>query len=104
MTPVRLHEQMAKMGAERLGNVKIYDTRRTRQDNDEDVGRKKIIVTSLYENGLINHPLGKRKEWNKLQKKQAAEELKLQQAIKFQQQAAEEMKTQAAEQSKVQTN
>jgi hypothetical protein len=77
MTPVRLHEQMAKMGTEKLSNVKIYDTRRTRQDNDEDVGRKKVIVTSLYENGLISHPLGKRKEWIKLQKKQAAEVLEL---------------------------
>ncbi|OQD84865.1 hypothetical protein PENANT_c011G11145 [Penicillium antarcticum] len=81
MTPTRLHEQLAKIGTESLGNVKIYDSRRTRQDSDEDVGRKKVIVTSLYENGLISHPLGKRKEWIKMQKKQekeAAKQAKLQ--------------------------
>ncbi|KAJ5747219.1 uncharacterized protein N7511_008915 [Penicillium nucicola] len=76
MTPVRLHEQLAAAGTESLSNVKIYDSRRTRHDNDEDVGRKKLIIASLYEDGLITHPLGKRREWIRMQKKQEIKALK----------------------------
>ncbi|CAG7969803.1 unnamed protein product [Penicillium salamii] len=55
--PVILHEVMNNNGAADLPNVKITDVRRTRHDNDEDLGRKKAIVTALYTNGLIKKAL-----------------------------------------------
>jgi hypothetical protein len=60
LNPVTLHEIMDKNGAAELPNIKITDVRQTRHHNDEDFGRKKLIVSALYKNGLINKPLGKR--------------------------------------------
>ncbi|CAG7921041.1 unnamed protein product [Penicillium olsonii] len=59
--PVILREVMNKMGVNELPNVKISDVRRTRHDNDEDLGRKKAIVSALYTNGLIEKALKPRK-------------------------------------------
>ncbi|KAJ5561208.1 hypothetical protein N7535_009405 [Penicillium sp. DV-2018c] len=60
LNPVTLHEIMDKNGIAELPNVKIADVRQTRFHKDEDFGRKKLIVSTLYENGLINKPLGKK--------------------------------------------
>jgi hypothetical protein len=60
LNPVLLHEKMDKNGAAQLSNVKIFDVRQTRHDNDEDLGRKKAIVTALYTNGLITKALRKK--------------------------------------------
>ncbi|OQE44640.1 hypothetical protein PENCOP_c002G02966 [Penicillium coprophilum] len=61
LTPVILHELMDKNGIAKLPNVKIADVRQTRHDNDEDLGRKKAIVSALYKGGLISKPLGQKK-------------------------------------------
>lgn len=61
LTPVTLHELMVKNGAGELPNIKILDVRQTRHDNDEDLGRKKTIVSALYEQGLITKPLGQKR-------------------------------------------
>ncbi|KAF3028270.1 hypothetical protein E8E15_010652 [Penicillium rubens] len=64
LTPVLLHKIMDKNGATELSNVKILDVRQTRRDNDEDLGRKKAIVSALYKDGLITKSLGqKRPPW-----------------------------------------
>ncbi|KAL2700603.1 hypothetical protein AAEP93_007422 [Penicillium crustosum] len=60
LTPVLLHKLMDKNGAAELSNVKILDVRQTRHDNDEDLGRKKAIVSTLYKNGLITKSLGQK--------------------------------------------
>lgn len=60
LNPVILHDKMDKNGIAQLSNVKIFDVRQTRHDNDEDLGRKKAIVTALYTNGLIERPLKKK--------------------------------------------
>jgi hypothetical protein len=60
LTPVLLHKLMDKNGAAELSNVKILDVRQTRHDNDEDLGRKKVIVSTLYKNGLITRSLGQK--------------------------------------------
>ncbi|KAJ5120428.1 uncharacterized protein N7515_009816 [Penicillium bovifimosum] len=60
LNPVTLHEIMDKNGAAELPNVKIADVRQTRHHIDEDFGRKKLIVSTLYQNGLINKPLGQK--------------------------------------------
>lgn len=41
-----------------LANVKVSDFRQTSLDNDESLGRKKAIVTALFESGLVEQPLG----------------------------------------------
>ncbi|KAJ5782774.1 hypothetical protein N7457_004548 [Penicillium paradoxum] len=61
LTPVLLHELMDKNGTAALPNVKISDVRQTRHHNDEDLGRKKAIVTALFENGLITKSLGQKR-------------------------------------------
>ncbi|CRL26072.1 unnamed protein product [Penicillium camemberti] len=60
LTPVLLHKLMDKNGANELSNVKILDVRQTRHDNDEDLGRKKVVVSTLYKNGLITKSLGQK--------------------------------------------
>lgn len=60
LTPVLLHKLMDKNGAAELSNVKILDVRQTRHDNDEDLGRKKVVVSTLYKNGLITKSLGQK--------------------------------------------
>ncbi|CAI7593896.1 unnamed protein product [Penicillium glandicola] len=60
LTPTLLHEIMDKNGAAELPNVKILDARQTRHDNDEDLGRKKAIVSGLYKSGLITKSLGQK--------------------------------------------
>ncbi|KAJ5497025.1 hypothetical protein N7463_009012 [Penicillium fimorum] len=73
LTPVILHELMDKNGAAKLSNVKISDVRQTRHDNDEDLGRKKVIVSALYKGGLISKPLGQKKlpPWKQAKKTEA---------------------------------
>ncbi|KAJ5952452.1 uncharacterized protein N7479_010865 [Penicillium vulpinum] len=70
LTPVLLHEIMDKNGASELSNVKILDVRQTRHDNDEDLGRKKAIVSTLYKNGLITKSLGQKHQppWKQAKK------------------------------------
>ncbi|KAJ6184327.1 hypothetical protein N7519_005628 [Penicillium mononematosum] len=60
LTPVLLHKIMDNNGATELPNVKIVDVRQTRHDNDEDLGRKKAIVSALYKDGLITKSLGQK--------------------------------------------
>ncbi|CAG8903950.1 unnamed protein product [Penicillium egyptiacum] len=70
LTPVLLHEIMDKNGAAELSNVKILDVRQTRHDNDEDLGRKKAIVSALYKDGLITKSLGQKQlpPWKQVKK------------------------------------
>ena len=73
LTPVLLHQLMDKNGAAGLSNVKILDVRQTRLDHDEDLGRKKAIVSTLYKNGLINKSLGQKQlpYWKQAKKAEA---------------------------------
>ncbi|KAJ5943177.1 hypothetical protein N7516_003345 [Penicillium verrucosum] len=70
LTPVLLHKIMDKNGASKLSNVKILDVRQTRHDNDEDLGRKKVVVSALYKNGLITKSLGQKHQppWKQAKK------------------------------------
>ncbi|OQE33057.1 hypothetical protein PENFLA_c001G08558 [Penicillium flavigenum] len=69
LTPVLLHKIMDKNGATELSNVKILDVRQSRHDNDEDLGRKKAIVSALYKDGLITKSLGqKHPPWKQAKK------------------------------------
>lgn len=45
---------MTKNRLPQFANVKVSDFRQTPSDNDESLGRKKAIVTALFESGLIN--------------------------------------------------
>ncbi|KAJ5800010.1 uncharacterized protein N7518_002078 [Penicillium psychrosexuale] len=73
LTPVLLHQLMDKNGAAQLPNVKILDVRQTRHDHDEDLGRKKLIVSTLYKNGLITKSLGQKQpaHWKQAKKTEA---------------------------------
>lgn len=54
--PKKLAEQLATKDAlKNLPNVKIYTKRYTRSNEDEELGRKKVIEEELRRRGLIEN-------------------------------------------------